>query len=143
MAVAHVRDSTDIKQVDYGLDYDIRLGAQTWQLRTVCERSPVQPRPSAHDTRFAECRVVLRSQTQQQVLARADSAVVASGVMSYGADAQLRLLFAGDLDGDGLLDLIIDTSDHYNVSKPTLFMSSPAGDGHMLRAVAHLYSVGC
>ena len=60
-----------------------------------------------------------------------------------GDDAQPSLLFAGDLDHDGKLDLILDTTDHYNVTRPTLFLSGSAGDGEMVRAVASLESVGC
>ena len=46
--------------------------------------------------------------------------------MSLNHDASPRLLFAGDIDRDGKLDLIVDTTDHYNKSRPTLFLSSPA-----------------
>lgn len=38
-------------------------------------------------------------------------------------DAMIMLLFAGDIDGDGILDLIIDTSRHYNMEQPTLYLS--------------------
>jgi len=35
-------------------------------------------------------------------------------------DQMVTLLFAGDIDGDGKLDFIIDTTNHYNVTVPTL-----------------------
>ncbi|MET0807665.1 MAG: hypothetical protein ABWX93_02785, partial [Pseudoxanthomonas sp.] len=63
--------------------------------------------------------------------------------MSLGDDASPTLLFAGDLDRDGKLDLIFDGTDHYNVSRPTLFLSSPAGQGELLHEVARYESVGC
>jgi hypothetical protein len=60
-----------------------------------------------------------------------------------GNDALPQLLFAGDLDRDGRLDLLIDTTDHYNVSKPTLFLSSAAYKGVFLRRVSEHVAVGC
>ena len=51
---------------------------------------------------------------------------------SLGDDASPTLLFAGDLDRDGKLDLIFDTTDHYNVRRPTLFLSSQAAPANCL-----------
>jgi hypothetical protein len=59
------------------------------------------------------------------------------------SDASPRLIFAGDLDRDGRLDLIFDTTDHYNLSRPTLFLSGAAGKGDMVRGVATHDAVGC
>ncbi len=53
------------------------------------------------------------------------------------------LLMAGDLDGDGRLDLLIDTSNHYNLSRVTLFLSSSAGLGEWMAPVATLQTTGC
>lgn len=52
------------------------------------------------------------------------------------------LLWAGDLDRDGKLDFLLDTSRHYNVSEPTLFLSSLARTGELGRPVARQRSVG-
>src|SRR5690606_29970484 len=41
-------------------------------------------------------------------------------------DQMINLIFAGDIDGDGILDLIIDTSRHYNATSPTIYLSRPA-----------------
>lgn len=60
-----------------------------------------------------------------------------------GDDASPHLIFAGDLDRDGRLDLIFDTTDHYNLSRPTLFLSGAAGEGELVRAVATQDAVGC
>ena len=63
--------------------------------------------------------------------------------IQLGDDASPRLIFAGDLNRDGRLDLIFDTTDHYNLSRPTLFLSSAAGKGGVVRAVGTHDAVGC
>lgn len=55
---------------------------------------------------------------------------------------EARLLWAGDLDGDGKLDLLLQ--DHgYNRSSIRLFLSSAAHPGRALREVAQFYKTGC
>ena len=46
------------------------------------------------------------------------------------------LLWAGDLDRDGELDLLIDTVRDYNASGAALFLSSLAEDGNLLKKAA-------
>ncbi len=53
------------------------------------------------------------------------------------------VLFAGDLDGDGFPDLIIDTINHYNGSRPTLYLSKPARGNDLLKIMGWHVSVGC
>lgn len=48
-----------------------------------------------------------------------------------------------DIDRDGLPDLIMDVSNNYNGSQPTLFLSGSAAEGKLLQAVAMHSSVGC
>jgi hypothetical protein len=58
-------------------------------------------------------------------------------------DNMISVVFAGDVDGDGLLDLILDTSRHYNMLSPTLYLSKPAGKDQLLKVVGQHISVGC
>lgn len=58
-------------------------------------------------------------------------------------DQMIQLIFAGDIDGDGILDLIIDTSRHYNASSPTIYFSSPAKNGEIVVPIGGHTSVGC
>jgi hypothetical protein len=51
------------------------------------------------------------------------------------------VLFVGDLDRDGRLDLIVDTATHYNVSHVTLFLSGVEPGKLVAVAVAH--TSGC
>lgn len=58
-------------------------------------------------------------------------------------DAMIGIMFAGDLDGDERLDLLINTSNHYNASCPTLYLSKPAEKGRIIKVVGMHCSVGC
>lgn len=58
-------------------------------------------------------------------------------------DTVPTLLLAGDLDADGRMDLLIDTSNHYNLSRVTLYLSSAAGAGDWVAPVAALQTTGC
>lgn len=58
-------------------------------------------------------------------------------------DQMINLIFAGDIDGDGILDLIIDTSRHYNATSPTIYLSRPAGNREVVKPIGGHTSVGC
>jgi len=59
------------------------------------------------------------------------------------SDSAPSLLWAGDLDGDGKVDLILDATDHYNVRDLTLFLSGKAKPGKLVEKVANHVSTGC
>jgi len=54
-----------------------------------------------------------------------------------------EVLWAGDLDRDGKLDLIADITDHYNVRHIVLYLSSYADDGELVGIAAELRATGC
>jgi hypothetical protein len=58
-------------------------------------------------------------------------------------DAMITVLFAGDIDGDTIPDLIINTSWHYNAEAPTLYLSKPADKTQLLKIMGLHVSVGC
>ena len=58
-------------------------------------------------------------------------------------DSVLRLLFAGDIDGDGKLDLIFDSHINYEEESITLFLSSLAGNGIITRVAKASISYDC
>lgn len=59
------------------------------------------------------------------------------------SDAFITILFAGDIDNDGKIDLIIDTSYHYNAEAPTLYLSKPADNNNLLQVAGQHVRVGC
>lgn len=79
-----------------------------------------------------------------------DIALEASGVtqvlvrnLGRDEDAAPSLFWAGDLDRDGRLDYLLDTTDHYNVTEWTLFLSHGTGDGELVRRAAVFRTTGC
>ena len=133
------------------LPYAIGFRGQRYRLDARCDATPF--RHVDAQAHYA-CRIVFDDGARAQTLAAMTGYYeVGATTISLGDDASPRLLFAGDLDRDGKLDLIFDTSDHYNKSRQTLFLSTPAlPDGEvldgmprdgMLREVAHQEALGC
>jgi len=53
------------------------------------------------------------------------------------------LLWAGDLDRDGQLDLLLDISNHYAARHYVLYLSSEAVAGDLVKPIAELFIAGC
>lgn len=113
----------------------LSLGGKTYRWGLQCDL----PRADGSNV----CALVLEHGAVRQRLQAFDARTDDRGATGLGDEAHPRLLFAGDLDRDGRLDLIVDLSDHYNVSRPTLFLSSGPTPGTLVRAVASYRSVGC
>jgi hypothetical protein len=58
-------------------------------------------------------------------------------------DAIPYLIWAGDLDNDGKIDMFWDLTDHYAGRHYTLFLSSLAKEGEWLKKVAEVIYRGC
>lgn len=124
-----------------GLPYELIFRGQLYRLSSHCEKLPRDV--VAQQPRF-DCRIELRTGDQAQVLSKLNGYREPQATRgSLGDDASPVLLFAGDLDRDGKLDLIFNTTDHYNVSRPTLFLSSQSKPGELLHEAAWYESVGC
>lgn len=117
----------------------IEFAGRRHRLETHCD-----DRPFRHVDTQAQyrCRLVLGDGAREQVLLEA-VAWDEPGITRPVTDATTKVLFAGDLDRDGQLDLIVDLSDHYNVSRPTLLLSSQAAAGALVGAAARFEAVGC
>ena len=77
------------------------------------------------------------------VLLSGESGQVLYSLQDCGNDASWRLLWAGDLDRDGKLDLYVSVTQHYNVRERKLFLSSQAGEGQLVKEVAEFVTSGC
>lgn len=58
-------------------------------------------------------------------------------------DQHCELIWAGDLNGDGKIDLFMNLSDHYNVQQMTLLLSSKGQRESLVERVAVFRTTGC
>ncbi len=58
-------------------------------------------------------------------------------------DSPPQVIWAGDLDRDGRLDILAEIGNHYNVTDMALFLSSAAAGGRLVRLIARFRTVGC
>jgi hypothetical protein len=62
----------------------------------------------------------------------------------FNGDAELKILWVGDLDGDGKPDFLLDISDYHETTEVALFLSSIADKGELVKfAVKAMYSFDC
>jgi hypothetical protein len=87
-------------------------------------------------------RVEGESNTSKLILETEDSRQVLFYVSSMG-DATWDLLWIGDLDGDGKLDLYANLPTFYNFAQHRLFLSSQAKNGELVKQVAMFHMTGC
>lgn len=61
----------------------------------------------------------------------------------YFEDAMFEVLLIGDIDNDGFPDLVLNTTYHYNLYRPTVYLSSFADKDQLVKVVGLHESVGC
>lgn len=117
-------------------DARIVFAGRDYRLHTECAPGADAASPQAGQgaaaetptTEEAQCRIVLRHGAASALITETALTRVrgedGSLYTRLGDDASPQLLFAGDLDRDGQLDLLFDVTDHYNLQLPTLFLSS-------------------
>lgn len=79
----------------------------------------------------------------QLVLASSEATQVLYSLEGCGNEPYWYLLWAGDLDRDGKLDLYVSVTYHYNISQKKLFLSSRAAKGELVKEVAEFVTGGC
>lgn len=128
LAASVVRRATggEGEELDSGSPLRLHQGKRAYSIRTTHAR--------VQENSDQPTELVLESEGKRQVLGRWESGLV---------DQHCELVWAGDLDGDGRLDLFLDVSDHYNVWRRVLYLSSKAGEGQLVREVAAFERVGC
>lgn len=124
---------------DTSYDFRISFAGQDYRIAPRCRAAG--EREGQRQLAF-EWRLIAGA--REQVLVRMPGYVdETTGRQVLGDDAAPGVLFVGDLDHDGKLDLILDATDHYNVSRPTLYLSKDAEDGDFVKQAAQFVSVGC
>jgi hypothetical protein len=109
----------------------LKLGSNEYRLKvTTKERNP-EPGIGLDDAKL-----VLTATGITQVL-------YSIGGKGEPTEAYWSLLWAGDLDDDGKLDLFVSVGWHYNMSERRLFLSSQAGKGQIVKKVAQFTTLGC
>ncbi|MBI3133840.1 MAG: hypothetical protein HYZ14_04115 [Bacteroidetes bacterium] len=58
-------------------------------------------------------------------------------------ESMVNVLLIADLDKDGIPDMLLNNTRHYNVTNPTLYLSSGAGKNTLLQIVGWHYTTGC
>jgi len=110
----------------------LKLGRRSYVLKVV---SPdMNPTPCRENAYPRNARLVLLSGRSSQTLYTLDDC---------GNDPSWCLLWAGDLDRDGKLDLYVNVTQHYDVSERRLFLSSRARRGRLVRQAAAFVTGGC
>lgn len=97
----------------------------------------------AEDSQRPAALLVLRCGEQKQILGSYHASYEKGEFTGVGQDGEIRLIWAGDLNGDGELDLIIDLTDHYNMSLPTLFLGTRKGAKDLVHKTAQHKTLGC
>ncbi len=109
----------------------LKLGGQIYQLKVV---SPKRLPPEAIGALPADAKLTLTSGSSTQTL---------YSLNNNSNDPSWYLLWAGDADGDGRLDLYLSLSYHYNLDQRRLFLSSQAKAGNLVSQVAEFATTGC
>jgi hypothetical protein len=109
-----------------------KLGRRLYVLKVVTPGK--NPEPCRFTSFPKNAKLVLISGRSQQVLYTLDVC---------GNDPNWYLVWAGDLDRDGKLDLYVNVTQHYDISERKLFLSSQARRGQLLREMGSFETGGC
>ena len=109
-----------------------------YALRVACDEN--SPLTVDH---FGKCPLILKAQPKTQNIHDFQIYRPPGTKPVFAGDARPALIWAGDLNTDGALDLLIDVSNQYNTSALTLFLSSgPTSEALVIKAAAFITS-GC
>jgi len=72
-------------------------------------------------------------EVQNQIISKTD----------FFDDTMYEIIWIGDLDGDNEIDLLVNLSNHHNIKKITLLLSSYAKNTNLVEEVATFFSSGC
>lgn len=133
VVTAAVPDTADLRLQSTSA---LRFGTSTYQLRFRCGGAK-------DDSGDVRCSLDLELGDTIQTLAYYSAMRDEQQTLTFTGEVTPTVIWAGDLDRDGQLDLLLDTSDHYNQYAPTLYLSSAARKGQLMARVALFRSTGC
>jgi hypothetical protein len=110
----------------------LKLGRRTYVLKVI---SP--------DKNPSPCRDQAFPRNAKLVLVTGKSSQTLYTLGDCGNEPYWYLVWAGDLDRDGKLDLYVDVTQHYDVSERRLFLSAPARRGRLVKEVVAFVTGGC
>ena len=110
----------------------LQLGKRSYVLKVV---SP--------DKQPSQCREHAFPRNARLVLASGKSSQTLYTLGDCGNEPYWYLVWAGDLDRDGKLDLYVNVTQHYDVSERKLFLSARARKGRLVKEVAAFVTGGC
>lgn len=126
------REKADFNRGLEKFPVELKLGRKSYLLKVIgADKSSSLCRDSSFPR---NARLVLVAGKSVQTLYQLDDC---------GNDPSWYLLWAGDLDRDGKLDLYVNVTQHYDVSERRLFLSSTASKGKLVRNVATFVNGGC
>lgn len=138
LSAGAVRGATpDAADLRLGETSILRLDGTTYHLRLRCATGQDALGATA-------CALILTSSASStsQTLATYSTSMTDSGQRLFAGEVTPTVIWAGDLDRDRRLDLLIDTSDDFNLYAPTLYLSSAALQGFLVGHVALFRSTG-
>lgn len=93
--------------------------------------------------RFGKCPLILTAESGSQKIHHFQIYRPPDAKPIFAGDASPAVIWAGDLNTDGALDLLLDVSNHYNTSALTLFLSSEKPSEALVIKAAAFVSSGC
>jgi hypothetical protein len=112
------------------------LRGHLYQLSLRCTETVVEGQ------RQEQCDPNLRSGRREQLRFTYGS-YFANGQRIWASEDTPEVHWAGDIDGDGRLDVLLDTTDHYNVREMPLYLSSAAKHRALVGEAAPFTATGC
>jgi hypothetical protein len=117
------------------------LGESSALTLNLGEQSYVLKVAGSEDT--AKCPSQSLPRNARLVLVNGEFKQVLYSLQDCGSDPSWSLVWAGDLDRDGKLDLYVNVTQHYNSSERKLFLSSQASEGQLVKEAAEFATSGC
>jgi hypothetical protein len=91
---------------------------------------------------FKECPLIVATGSNSQSIMNFSVYYPPNKKPIFASDARPSLLWAGDIDRDGAIDLLLDLTNHYNISNPSLFLSSAAQNNDLVDKAAEFITYG-